>query len=177
MKKNLILLLLVGGFILTSGTAFAQYEKGDKLLNIGIGVNSYYSGGIPVGASFEVGVTDEISVGGSVDYLSHNYGSVFGSDWKFTAIYIGARGSYHFNELLNLSNEKVDVYGGLTLGYRSFSWSDSAFGTGLGDSYGSGMFLGIYAAGRYYFSEKVGAFLEVGAVGSTNAKLGVAFKF
>ncbi|MEQ9414505.1 MAG: hypothetical protein RIF39_11770, partial [Cyclobacteriaceae bacterium] len=90
---------------------------------------------------------------------------------------IGARGSYHFSELLNLNNEKIDLYGGLTLGYRNFSWSDSGFGSGLGNSYGSRAFLGIYAAGRYYFSEKVGAFLEVGAVGSTNAKLGVAFKF
>ena len=177
MKKNLIPFLLVGCLVLLSGSAFAQYEKGDKLLNVGIGVNSYYNGGIPFGASFEVGVTDEISVGGSVDYLSHNYGNVFGNDWRFTAIYIGARGSYHFNELLNLSNENIDIYGGLTLGYRSFSWSDSGFGTGLSSSYGNGVFLGIYAAGRYYFSEKVGAFLEVGAVGSTNAKLGVAFKF
>ena len=178
MKKLILVLVLVVGLVsLGVNQASAQFAKNDNLLNIGIGVNSYYSGGIPFGASFEVGVTDEISVGGSVDYLSHNYGSVFGSDWKFTAIYIGARGSYHFNELLNLSNENIDVYGGLTLGYRSFSWSDSAFGTGRVDIYGSGMFLGIYAAGRYYFSEKVGAFLEVGAVGSTNAKLGVAFKF
>ncbi|MBX2910910.1 MAG: hypothetical protein M9954_08425 [Cyclobacteriaceae bacterium] len=177
MKKNWILFLLVGGLVLSSGSAFAQYEKGDKLLNIGIGVNSYYNGGIPFGASFEVGVTDEISVGGSVDYLSHNYGRVAGSDWRFTAVYIGARGSYHFSELLNLKNEKIDLYGGLALGYRSFTWSDSAFGTGLGSSYGSGVYLGIYAAGRYYFSEKVGAFLELGAVGSTNAKVGVAFKF
>lgn len=177
MKKNLILFLLAGCFMLLSGSAFAQYEKGDKLLNVGIGVNSYYNGGIPFGASFEVGVTDEISVGGSIDYLSHNYGNFAGDDWRFTALYIGARGSYHFNELLNLSNEAIDIYGGLTLGYRNFSWSDSRFGSGLGNSYGSGVFLGIYAAGRYYFSEKVGAFLEVGAVGSTNAKLGVAFKF
>ncbi|HCM75190.1 MAG TPA: hypothetical protein DIS90_02325 [Cytophagales bacterium] len=176
MKKNFIL-VLIGFFSLLSGSAFAQYAKGDKLLNVGIGVNSYYNGGIPVGASFEVGVTDEISVGGSIDYLSHNYGTFFGNDWRFTALYIGARGSYHFNELLNLKNDKIDLYGGLTLGYRSFTWSDSSYGSGLGNSYGSGAFLGIYAAGRYYFSEKVGAFLEVGAVGSTNAKLGVAFKF
>lgn len=177
MKKKLLIVLLLGSFSLLSNAAFAQYAKGDKLLNVGIGVNSYYNGGIPFGASFEVGVTDEISVGGSLDYLSHNYGSYFGTDYRFTAVYLGARGSYHFNELLNLKNDRIDIYAGLTLGYRSFTWSDSSYGTGLGNSYGSGAFLGIYAAGRYYFSEKVGAFLEVGAVGSTNAKLGVTFKF
>ncbi len=177
MKKRFSLFVLVGLFSLLSGSVYAQYAKGDKLLNIGIGVNSYYNGGIPVGASFEVGVTDEISVGGSIDYLSHKYNAGFGSDFKFTALYIGGRGSYHFNKLLNLANDKIDLYGGLALGYRSFTWSDSNFNSGLGNSYGSGVYLGIFAAGRYYFSENVGAFLEVGAVGSTNAKLGAAFKF
>lgn len=177
MKKRFSLFVLVGLFSLLSGSVYAQYAKGDKLLNIGIGVNSYYNGGIPVGASFEVGVTDEISVGGSIDYLSHKYNAGFGNDFKFTALYVGGRGSYHFNKLLNLANDKIDLYGGLALGYRSFTWSDSNFNSGLGNSYGSGVYLGIFAAGRYYFSENVGAFLEVGAVGSTNAKLGAAFKF
>ncbi len=36
------------------------YEKGDKLLNIGVGVNSYYGSGFPIGASFEIGIRDAI---------------------------------------------------------------------------------------------------------------------
>ncbi len=146
------------------------YSKGDQLINIGIGINSSYSGGIPFGASYENGITDDISVGGNFDYLSHDY-----LTFKFTAIYFGVRGSYHFNELLKIDNSKVDLYGGATLGYRSFSWSDS--GQSLGDAYGSGIYLGAYAGGRYYLGGGIGAFAELGAIGSTNAKLGVAFKF
>ena len=101
MKKAIFLcvaMMAIGSLSFAQNGAFSN---GDKLLNVGIGVNSYYSGGIPVGASFEVGVTDEISVGGNVDFLSSNY--VGGN--KFTAIYFGARANYHFNEILNINNE------------------------------------------------------------------------
>jgi hypothetical protein len=173
MKKFILGVCLLGTLSLFSTTASAQYRKGDKLLNLGIGVNSYYSGGIPLSASFEVGVTDDISVGGGVDYLTYHYPGV----GNFTAVYVGARGSYHFNRLLNLRNENIDIYAGLSLGYRSFTWNDSYYGPGLGNTYGSGLFLGIHAGARYYFAKSVGAFLEVGALGSTNARLGFAFRF
>lgn len=157
---------------------FAQngaFKKGDKLLNLGIGINSYYSGGIPFGASLEFGVTDDISVGGNVDYLSSKYGGIL--DYKFTAIYFGARVNYHFNRILKIESDKVDVYGGLTLGYRSFSFKDNNGGIGLGKSYGSGVYVGGLVGGRYYFSNNIGAFVELGAIGSTNARVGLAFKF
>ncbi len=153
-------------------SSFAQngaYSKGDKLLNIGIGVNSYYDGGIPIGASFEKGITDDISLGAQADYLSADYASI-----KFTAIYVGLRASYHVNKLLNIENDKIDLYGGPTLGYRSFSWKDEDLN--LGDDYGSGLFLGIYIGGKYYINKNIGLFAELGAIGSTNARIGIAFK-
>lgn len=176
MKKLSVLL----GVLFLSMAVFAQngaYSKGDKLLNVGIGLNSYYSGGIPVGASFEYGVTEDISVGVNVDYLSHKYKYYGYGNYKFTALYFGARGSYHFNTLLNIENEKVDVYAGAALGYRSFKWNDSYSSEGLGNSYGSGVYLGIFAGGKYYFTDNIGAFAEVGAIGSTNVRIGAAFKF
>jgi len=155
-------------------TSFAQqsggYKKGDKLLNIGIGVNSFYNGGIPIGASCEQGITDAISVGVNADYLSNKYFS-----FKFTAIYFGVRGSYHFNDLLKLGNDNIDLYAGPTIGYRSFSWKDAR--QNLGDNYGSGIFLGVFIGGKYYLSDKIGLFTELGSIGSTNARIGVAFKF
>jgi hypothetical protein len=177
MKKIILGICLLTGLFVAQ-TASAQYKKGDKLLNIGIGLNSYYSAGTPIGASLEVGVTDAISVGGMIDYVGTSYAYAGGST-SFSALYIGARGSYHFNELLNLRSKQWDIYGGASLGYRSFSWSDTNIGNGLalGGSYGSGVFLGIHVGTRYYFSDKVGAFLELGGGGSGNARLGVAFKF
>ncbi len=158
---------------ITTTTLFAQqngaFSKGDKLLNIGIGVNSFYDAGIPIGASFEKGITDNISVGVNADYLSSDYASL-----KFTAVYFGVRASYHVNDLLKIDNKKIDVYGGPTLGYRSFSWKDTDLN--LGDDYGSGLYLGVYAGGKYYLNDKIGLFAEAGAIGSTNARIGVAFR-
>ncbi|SFG80443.1 hypothetical protein [Pedobacter insulae] len=160
--------------LLTTTFLFAQqngsYTKNDKLLNIGIGVNSFYDGGIPFGASYEQGITSTISVGVNADYLSNDYLS-----FKFTAIYLGVRASYHFNDLLKIENNKIDLYGGPTLGYRNFSWKDTK--QNLGDDYGSGLFLGAYVGGKYYLSQKISLFTELGAIGSTNARIGVAFKF
>lgn len=153
--------------------SYGAYKKGDLMLNVGIGVNSYYDGGIPIGASFEKGITDDISIGANVDYLSYKYTD----EYKFTAIYFGVRGSYHFNELLEIESNKIDLYGGATLGYRSFSFSDTYYGGSISDSYGSGIYAGAYVGGKYYFGAKTGAFVELGAIGSTNARVGVAFKF
>ncbi len=172
MKKLLTFSFLLAVLLITSFKGFSQaYKNGDKLLNLGIGINSYYSTGLPLGASFEVGITDAISVGGQVDYASGNYGTGLG----FTSLYVGARGSYHFNELLNVTNDKLDIYGGLGLGYRSFSWTDSYNGSGY--SYGNGLAINLFAGGKYYFSDKVAGFVELGSTGLSNARIGIAFKF
>ncbi len=177
MKKTTLSVILL---LLALTTTFAQktggFAKGDKLLNIGVGVNSYYNSGFPLGASFEVGVTDDISVGANVDYLGSKY-SGFGYEYKFTTIYFGARGSYHFNEILNIDNDKIDLYAGATVGFRSFTFKDKYSGETLTGTYGSGVYLGGYLGGKYYFTNNIGAFAEVGAIGSTNVRLGVGFKF
>lgn len=81
--KKLVLVLVVGLVSLGYREASAQFTKGDNLLNIGIGVNSYYSGGIPLGISYEHGITEDISIGAGLDYLSHRYNSAA----RFSAIF------------------------------------------------------------------------------------------
>lgn len=178
MKRIFVVLGLVGMLSLLSTKGQAQFGKGDNLVNLGFGLNSYYAGGIPVGGAYEYGVTDAISVGAGLDYLSYHYGWA-GNNYDFSAIYFGGRFSYHFNELFNINDKKWDIYGGGTLGYRSFTWggnwgNNSAYNNGY---YNSGLFLGVYAGGRYYFAPKVGAFSEIGALGSSNIRLGVTFRF
>lgn len=151
--------------------ANAQYEKGDKLLNIGIG-NSYgYGGGVPLGVSLEVGITDDISVGGIVDYISNKDG--FG---KFTSSFIGGRGSYHLNKILNFNEEKIDLYAGLGLGFYSFKYKNDGVPGGFGSNT-SGLDFNGFAGARYYFKPSLGGFLEVGQVGLSRVKLGLALKF
>lgn len=170
MKKLLTLLVVSASLLVLNSNANAQ-EKGSRVLGVGIGLNSYYSGGIPLGAYLEFPVADNITVGPMVDFLSHNYAA----GYKFTSIYIGGRGSYHVNEILKINNDKLDIYGGLALGYRSFKWSDSAF-SGLSGSYGSGVYYGLFIGGRYYFTDSLAGFVELGATGSSNLRIGVNVK-
>ncbi len=175
MKKLMILLLVMMIAGSTVSKAQDAFRHSDILLNIGVGLNSYYDGGTPVGASLEFGIAENFSLGGSFDYLSRTYDyGTYGN--RFSALYLGARGSYHFNRLFQLTTNKVDLYAGAALGYRSFSWRDAYTGNDLGHDYNSGLYLGIYGGGKYYFAPKVSGFLELGAVGSTNAKIGIGFK-
>ena len=144
------------------------YNKGDKLVNVGIGVKSYYSGGIPLSISYEQGITDQISVGAGVDYLSDKYKAGFVS-YKFIALYFGARASYHVNELLNINNEKIDLYAGATAGYRTFTWKNSYSNGTLGDSYGNGFFFGGYIGAKYFLPPALGPLPSWGQVGLPTA--------
>lgn len=175
MKKVLLGLIVFGAImVLNTTNSLAQYEKGDKLLNLGIGLNSYYFGGIPLAASLEIGITDDISVGPAIGYQSKNYGSgSYNSKW--TSVYIGGRGSYHLNKIINLNEEKLDLYAGAQLGYQTFKWKDDYVGV---NPYNNGdLRFGIYGGGRYYFQNNIAILGELGFGGYSNANIGVTFKF
>ncbi len=159
--------------IFTHTDANAQYKQGDNLLNLGIGLGAIGYGGLPIGASFEHGFTKEISAGGFFDYLSYNAGYL---SYKYTwrIMYFGARGSYHLNELLKLDNDKIDVYGGAGIGYQTFSSGDN-FASGY-TGYSNRVFLNLHVGGRYYFSNSVGGYAEVG-YGVSALKVGLTLKF
>ena len=174
MKKTVLLLVTMFALATNSNAQDGGFSNGDKLLNIGVGVNSYYDNGIPLGVSYEKGISDAFSLSSKYDIGFGNY------DLKFTSLYIGARGSYHLNEIFGIYNSRIDTYVGGTLGYRSFSWTDSDndsdFADLLGKNYGSGIYLGGLVGAKYYFTDQIGAFIELGATGSSNARVGIAFK-
>lgn len=171
MKK--ILLLVVFSTILSIQSQ-AQYDKGDFLLNAGIGLGYYYAGGVPLLVSGEWLVTDKISVGPYLGYTTWNYG-YFTNDYRYTFIDIGGRGSYHFSELFGITNEKVDVYGGVFLGFVVSSFSGDNV-PGYVDGYGGGFRTGLHAGARYYFSPKVAGYGELG-YGIAPLSIGFTFKF
>ncbi|MBO0949985.1 hypothetical protein [Fibrella forsythiae] len=163
MKKFFAIVALFSLTLLTT-SSFAQLaiDKGTKFVNLGIGIGGsyFYGSGLGFNAAADFGVAKNITVGGSVGYRSFG-NSVGGYD-------IGARGSYHFNELLN-TPENVDLYAGLGLTYFGY--------TGLsGVTYDlSFISVPIHIGGRYMFAEKTGVFAELGSSVST-LKLGVTFK-
>lgn len=146
----------------------------NRYLNAGVGLAAYYGGGLPLGASFEVDVTKNISVGGSFDYLRYRYDSYYSYGYGYNVFYVGARGSYHLGEALRVRDKKFDPYVGASLGYRHTGYSGYDYYGGYG--YGNGLFIGLHVGSRYMFSPTVGAFAEVG-YGVSALKLGVSAKF
>jgi hypothetical protein len=184
MKSTLVLLLLLGSLrVFAQDSSNRSFQKGDRLLNLGLGLNSYYEGGLPLSVSYEKATGDKASLGLGMDYLHHSYDDPYIGKYGLTALYLGVRGAFHVNQFLetiDFYDDKLDVYIGASLGYRLFSWKSNytlypAWYTG--SYYGSGLYYGAYLGGKYYFTSKLGAFLEAGATGSTNARIGLCFKF
>ena len=170
MKKLLTVGTLVIGLILYSGTnANAQsFQEGDFVINGGIGLGYTYSVaaglGLPLGGGVEYGIVDLESgssgVGGTVGYVGGDF---------FNILYIGAKGSYHFNELLEVENDDLDLYGGISILYRNFNISGTRY------DFGSGIVPGFHVGTRYYFSDNVGGYAELGNSFAW-LNLGVVFK-
>lgn len=177
MKKILSTLIVIAILSVTSHSAFAQYDKGDKLLNVGIGLGSYYGGGVAVGAAYEYGITDFISVGAQADFYTWGYNFGSGYNYRYTFLPIAARGSYHFGKLFLRNLPQLDLYGGVALGYYISSYKDNTGYSGIyNDGYGGKVLFGLYGGGRYYFKPKIAGFAEVG-YNVTPLKVGITFKF
>jgi hypothetical protein len=171
--KKLFTIFALATAILAGSTAQAQFEKGDKLFNAGVNLGGTYGGGgFGLGASFEAGIHDFISVGAQADWVTWNYGWV-GSNIKYNFINIGARGSYHFGKHF-LTMDNLDLYAGPAIGYRISKFNYS--GVGYSSSYGNGVFFGAFAGARYYFKENLGVFAEVG-YNASPLKAGITLKF
>jgi hypothetical protein len=182
----------------------ATFQKGDQVLNLGLGFGGYAPSGYKVAtpsvsASFEVGIKDKgpnkgtFGIGGYIGYASYNenhQSSVNAAPtsyyengnwyivndnnsgnnyWSVNRIMIGARGAFHYPLA-----EKLDTYGGMTLGIiaRSWKWNGAVSRADHPSKkpFGGDLFVG----GRYYFSDKFSAMGEL-ALGAY-LTLGISMK-
>ncbi|WP_373515322.1 hypothetical protein [Persicitalea sp.] len=90
--------------------------------------------------------------------------------YNFSTYRAGIRANYHFNELLNLENDNVDLYAGVMGGLRVSGGSEVA------TLLGTGVYTGFHVGGRYYFSDKLGAYAELGRA-ATWLKFGIITRF
>lgn len=196
MKKYLLTPLTII-LLLVTFNSIAQYQTGQVDLNIGVGLGNIVAGSgstsaiAPISASLEYGVTDNIGLSAYLGYTGASY-SYTGSyisptlgptgyidTYKWSFLILGARGAYHLGNIVKV--EKLDLYGGLMLGYNiansSFSSTDGSRAniTYGGSSFG-GFIWSLYAGGRYRFNDKVGVFGELG-YGIAYLTVGVNFKF
>lgn len=156
----------------TFASGQGRYDKGDVLLNLGVGVGyTYFGGGVPVVLSADFAVNDVITVGPFLGYTS--WGGY--RSFRYSATDIGVRGSYHFSELFEIRNEEVDVYGGLALGYSITSTNYDYGSFGFSDPYPNRVIFGLHAGVRYFFAPKVAGFAELG-FGQAVLAVGLTFK-
>jgi len=163
MKKIFAVLTVAILMAINVSAQTPSFNKGDKVLDITIGVPNLYGYGWgipPIIGSFEVGIVDgilekaAIGVGGYAGISS----ATFLGDSYFN-VHFGVKGAFHYPFA-----DKLDTYAGIVTGY---SISDLA-------SYGLdwGGFVGL----RYYFSDSFGVNAEAG-YGVTWLRGGISFKF
>ena len=182
MKRIISSLLLATGILLVSNVYGQASEKGNFVLtpSFNIGGHSlfgygWYQTAFPFGATLnaDFSVHNYVSVG---PYVAYNY--MGGSGWADHTIAFGARGNFHFWQLIDdkvskdLKADKIDWFYSLGLGgyidrYKSGSYSDNYGGFNMSSS------LGI----RYYFNDHVGISFEYGWCELSWAKIGVPIKF
>jgi hypothetical protein len=97
--------------------------------------------------------------------------SYVSSHVDYTYLAFGGRFGYH----PDLGVKNLDAYGVITLGYYRRSWKSSLSGS---SSFSSGTFLwGGAVGGRYFFTNNIGAFLELGYSALSFVTGGIAIKF
>jgi hypothetical protein len=177
--------------IATMTTQAQVFQKGSNMIGLGVGLGSslgsfsYGSNSPALSLQYEKGVWDiggpgVVSLGGYLGFKNYKYSGESGDfsyseKWNYTII--GIRSAYHYT---GLNSDKLDVYGGLMLSYNILSYSykdNTGEGNKISDgNYGSAAGLTIYLGGRYFFSDHIAAFAELG-YGVSYLTLGLAFKF
>lgn len=179
MKKSIFILLA----IFVAAAAQAQpFQKRTTTANVGIGLGTAL-GGLgkarpAISASIDHGVWDVggpgvISLGGYVGNTGYKYTSG-NYTYKWNYMVVGARGAYHYNGLTTVPN--LDVYGGAMLGYNIVKYSSDGDDMAMANNYGSGMGLSGFLGSRWFFSDKIGTYAELG-YGVSVLNVGLTFKF
>jgi hypothetical protein len=145
------------------------FENGSMVANAGLGFG-WYSYGVGVtsfpaiSASLEKGIKDfdfgTLSVGGIVGYKHASYNWLSNYKWSWTDFLVAARGAVHA-DLLKMEN--VDTYGGVGVGLRFQSHNYyTPFEYAKAKESTVHPVIALYIGGRYYFTDKLAAFGELG---------------
>jgi hypothetical protein len=172
--KNKLKATVIALAMFTAFNAVAQEQKAvsageqyGKALNIGLGLGYGGPGSSPgIGINYEFDVAKNFTVAPFLFLRSYSNGF-----YTSTIIPIGAKGTYYFDELLGLNDDRWDVYLAASLGYTVISETYKSTYTGPSVS-PEPLFLVGHIGGEYHFNKKIGLVLDLGSGLST---LGVAF--
>lgn len=144
MKK--ILTLCASLLICTLSFAQAWSGNGDQKVQAGVVPYGYGTG---ISGTYDYGLSDFVSVGAGVNFYFDNYKD----NDNINRAFIFGRVNAHLQEALDLP-EQWDVYPGIDLGV-------------VGRDFG----LGAHIGARYFFTEKFGAFVELGSHGTLGVSI------
>lgn len=194
-------LLMFSGLLLNSNSASAQaVEQGNVTLDAYYGFPNFTTYLIrsfgdedgtntkatslgPIGIKFEYMVSDKVGVG--IDYNYTQVGVEWDSYDSSTSV------SYHYKTTSKLhrimprfnihfgSSENFDGYFSIGAGYRAKTYTLETNDPDGGDTVpGLNPFaFRIALGGRYYFSDNIGMFMELGLSGGALVHAGLALKF
>ncbi|PQA93678.1 hypothetical protein B0A69_11805 [Chryseobacterium shigense] len=144
MKKLIFTFMII--FCGATANAQAYTGKGDQKIQLGLSAWGYGTG---VTGTYDYGLNKLVSVGAGLNA----YFSDYKDNDKDNRVFVFGRVNFHLQEALDLP-AKWDIYPGVDVGV-------------LGRDFGIGAHIGA----RYFFTEKVGVFAEVG----NNGSIGVSF--
>jgi hypothetical protein len=184
----------------SAGPTSDAFDKGSNIINLGLGLGGYYTYNGPNYSStpnfvlsYDNGTFGNVGPGTislgallsfkgiSYDYTNYNSGYYYNQSWTYYIL--GLRSAYH---LTIPSCPKFDPYAGIMLGYYDIGYKVSSNDPEFNvpgnpyyfyyvNNYSNYLALSFYLGARYYVSNKVGLWLELG-YGYTDAALGVCFK-
>lgn len=183
LKSLLIVALAIGLFCIQNATAQKKNnarssETYGNVWNAGIGIGyfGYIQNSTPVlHANYEFDVANSFTLAPfasfysySVDFYHYNppYSRNYG--YRQTVLPIGVKGSYYFDDLLNL-NEKWDLYAGASLGFAIIStkWETNYPGDKNAYTGAKSIYLDLHLGSEYHFNNRLGAFLDLSTGVST----------
>lgn len=137
--------VVVGMFFISHfGFAQAWSGAGDQKVQAGV---SAWGNGTGITGTYDYGLSNLVSVGGGLN--------LYFDGGNRDDFFLFGRVNFHLQDALNLPDQ-WDIYPGADVGI-------------LGNSFG----LGVHLGARYYFTDKIGAFIEAG----NNGSIGVSINF
>lgn len=159
--RNLLLILVASLFIVNNSNA-QTIENKDNIIYAGFGIDPFYRGYQknigPLIVGYERIITDVIGIG------RFGVGGLFAQSWygdRYGRSTVMAKAAYHFD----FDVKGLDFYAGLGAGINFYN-------RGQGVGFGHHLFAGV----RYFFTENIGVWSELG-YGYSLLNAGVAFKF
>jgi len=180
MKKLLFAALFVFAI---SSLSFGQrtlITKGDQYAGAKLALGSVAGASWGLVGSYEMGLQDNIGVGATVGYSGYSEdisAGFYTGNWSYSNILILANGNYHFDLL---KNEKIDTWGGLSIGYNvaSVSWEFTKNTLNLPEPAtvsAGGFVVGLSANGRYFINDNLSIAASLG-FGMGILQIGIDYK-